>query len=515
MNRFELERRDFMQAMGGGALAAASVGLAMNLLPTAAEAAQPVTFPDTWDEELDFVIIGTGYAGYAAAIEIGRSGGAVTMLEKNPVIGGNSIISGGGFCCWTDKLQLRQKLNRGEDSADLHYQDILRGGDYYNIPDLARVMADGAPEAMNLLIEEGGLELRPVLNRIGGHSAYRGHVSSDSTGRPYIDAQTRIANKYNIKVRTENKVERIWRKDPQSPVEGIRVEVGGSRSKKNINIKVKKGLVIASGGFGSDVAMRSLFNPNITPAYNCTNQKNATGEMIRYAQSIGADVLQLCFIQLYPTADPDTGTLDAYALYPSRAPGNGGIFVNTKGVRFVSELGRRDVVSRAEIATGADRAYCIFSEAMLPKFTVPEDVEKGIKVKRVFKADTIAELAKTVGLPEKELENTVTQHNQFFADKKDPQFNKQFTPQMMPLDKGPFYIVAQWPAVHHCMGGLRINASGQVMDIWGDSIPNLYAGGEVTGGIHGANRLGGNAIPDALVFGKVAGAAAVAKAPKL
>jgi fumarate reductase flavoprotein subunit len=514
MNKFETDRRNFMQVMGGGALAAASAGLAMNLLPSRAEAAQPVAFPDKWDEELDFVVIGTGYAGYAAAIEIGRSGGSVTMLEKNPTIGGNSIISGGGFNCWTDKLQLRQKLNRGEDSAELHYQDTLKGGDYYNIPELVRVMVDGAPDAMNLLIEEGGLELRPVLNRIGGHSAYRGHVSSDGTGKTYMDAQEKIAKKYDIKVRTETKVSRIWRKSPLGPVEGIEVEAGGRRGKKNANIKVKRGLVIASGGFGRDVGMRSLFNPNITPAYNCTNQKNATGEMIRYAQAIGADVLQLCFIQLYPTADPDNGVLDAYALYPSRAPGNGGIFVNTKGVRFVSELERRDVVARAEIATGADRAYCIFTEAMIPKFTVPEEVAKGISVKRVFKADSIADLAKAAGLPEKELENTVTQHNQFFADKKDPQFNKPFTQQMMPLDKGPFYIVAQWPAVHHCMGGLRINAGGQVMDIWDDPIPNLYAAGEVAGGVHGSNRLGGNAIPDALVFGKVAGATAVAKAPK-
>ena len=512
MNTFEMNRREFLLSTGGGALAAASAGLAMNLLPAAAEAAQPIEFPDRWDEELDFVVIGTGYAGYAAATEIGKSGGAVTLIEKNSIIGGNSIISGGGFNCWTDKLQLRQKLNRGEDSAELHYQDTLKGGDYYNIPDLARVMVNGAPDAMNLLIEEGGLELRPVLNRIGGHSAYRGHVSSDGTGKPYLDAQVKIANTHGVKVRTENKVARIWRKDPQSPVEGIQVETGRRGQR---NIKVKKGLVIASGGFGNDVAMRSLFNPNITPAYNCTNQKNATGEMIRYAQSIGADVLQLCFIQLYPKADPDTGALDAYALYPSRAPGNGGIFVNAKGVRFVSELERRDVVSRAETATGADRAYCVFSEAMIPSFTVPEEVATGITVKRVFKSDTIAELARKAGLPEKELENTVKRHNQFFADKKDLQFNKPFTPQMMPQDKGPFYIVAQWPSVHHCMGGLRINASGQVMDIWGDPIPGLYAAGEGTGGVHGANRLGANAIPDALVFGKVAGAAAVAKAPKV
>ncbi len=511
MSKFEMDRRDFMQVMGGGAMAAASLGLAMNLLPTKAEAAQPVAFPDTWDEELDFVVVGSGYAGYAAAIEIGKGGGSVTILEKNPIIGGNSAISGGGFNCWTDKLQLRQKLNRGEDSADLHYKDTLKGGDYYNIPELVRVMVDGAPDAMNLLIDEGGLELRSVLNRIGGHSAYRGHVSSDGTGKPYTDAQEKIAKKYNVKVRTETKVSRIWRKDPQSPVEGIEIEAG-RRGKKNI--KVKKGLVIASGGFGNDIAMRSLFNPSIIPAYNCTNQKNATGEMIRYAQAIGADSLQMCFIQLYPTADPDTGTLDAYALYPSRAPGNGGIFVNTKGVRFVSELERRDVVARAEIATGADRAYCIFNEAMVSKFTLPEEVAKGVSVKRVIKADSVAELAKAAGLPEKEVENTVKQHNQFFADKKDPQFNKPFTAQMMPLDKGPFYIVAQWPAVHHCMGGLRINAGGQVMDIWGDPIPKLYAAGEVTGGVHGSNRLGANAIPDALVFGKVAGATAVAKAPK-
>jgi len=99
------------------------------------------------------------------------------------------------------------------------------------------------------------------------------------------------------------------------------------------------------------------------------------------------------------------------------------------------------------------------------------------------------------------------------ADKKDPQFNKPFTPHMTPLDKGPFYITAQWPSVHHTMGGLRINTSGQVMDIWGDPIPHLYAAGEVVGGVHGANRLGGNAIPDAHVFGKIAGATAVKKAP--
>lgn len=502
-----INRRTFMKFMGSGALTAASAGLAMNLLPTVAEAAQPLEFPAKWDEELDYVIIGSGFAGYAAAIEIGKNGKSATIIEKNSVTGGNSVINGGGFNSWTDMLNLREKLNRGEDSADLHFQDTLKGGDYYNIPELVRILVDNAPEAMNLLIREGDLQLRPVLNRIGGHSAYRGHVSIDGTGKPYLDAQKKIADNYDIKVRTGTKVTRIWRKDQLSPVEGIEVEA--RRGKRNI--KVKSGLILASGGFSNDIEMRSMFNPNVTPAYNSTNQKNATGEIIRYAQAIGADSLQLCFIQLYPTADPDTGTLDAFALFPSRAPGNGGIFVNTQGVRFVSELERRDVVSRAEIATGADRAFCIFNEAMITAFTVPEEVELGIKLGRVFKADTVAELAAKVNLPPAQVEQTVKEHNQFFADKKDPQFNKPFTSQMLPLDKGPFYIVPQWPAVHHTMGGLRINTSAQVIDLWGDPIPNLYAAGEVAGGVHGSNRLGANATADALVFGKVAGATAVSK----
>lgn len=508
MSKIEMDRRNFMKFMGGSALTAAAAGFAFNLLPTQAEAKEPVKFPQKWDEELEFVVIGSGFAGYSAAVEIGKNGKKVTILEKNSVTGGNSVINGGGFNAWTDKLKLREKLNRGDDSSELHLKDTLKGGDYYNMPELVKIMVEGAPVLMNLLIDEGGLELRPILNRIGGHSAYRGHVSIDGTGKPITDALKVMAAKNNVKVRTDTKVSWIWRKDSMGPVEGIEVET--RRGKKNI--KITGGLILASGGFGNDIKMRSMFNPNITAGYNCTNQKNATGEMLRYAQAIGADSLQLCFIQLYPTAEPKSGTLDAYALFPSRAPGNGGVFVNAKGERFVSELERRDVVARAEIATGAECAYCIFTEAMHPNFTIKEELEMGIKVGRVIKADTIAELATKAKLPVKQLEETIKQHNTFFEAKKDPQFNKPFTAQMMPIDKGPYYIVAQWPAVHHCMGGLRIDATAQVIDIWGDPIPKLYAAGEVTGGVHGTNRLGANATPDALVFGKVAGATAVAKA---
>lgn len=493
-----ISRRSFLQMVGStGAIAAAS-GLAFNVL--SAEASAIRTLPKKWDEEIEVVVIGSGFAGLSAAAEAASRGSNVVILEKMPIFGGNSIINGGGYNAWTDKFQLRQKLNRGNDSAELHLKDTLKGGDYYNDPQLVKMMVEGSPGALNWMIEEGGLQIKEVLNRIGGHSAYRGHVTLDGTGRGFVYALKKIADRYGVKIRLGTKVTSIWRKDAAGPVLGVEVE-----TRKGIrNIKISKALIITSGGFGRDIKMRQMFNPNITADFNCTNQPGATGEVIRYAQAIGADSLQLCFIQLYPTADPDSGTLDRYALYPSRSPGNGAVFVDKLGKRFVSELERRDVVARAEINTGMKRAFTVFGEKMIPKMTTMDEVNEGIAAGRVWKANTLAELAKKMDVPAVTLEDTITKHNRYFAEGKDPEFNKPFTPQMMALE-GPYYSVAQWPAVHHCMGGLRVDAKAQVIDIWGNPIPHLYAAGEVTGGIHGSNRLGANAGPDAVVFGRIAG----------
>ena len=495
-------RRSFIQMVGGaGALAGAS-GIALNFLAGSAEAAVPRSLPKQWDEEVDVLIIGSGFAGLSAAAEAAARGSQTLMIEKMPVMGGNSLISGGGFNAWTDKLQLRQNLKLGDDSADLHFQDTLKGGDFYNIPELVRIMVDNAPTALNWLLEEGDLKLKNVLIRIGGHSAYRDHVTLDGTGRGIIAALKKISERNGAtKVRLNTKVSWIWRADTAGPVLGVEVETG--RSKRNI--KIKKALVLAAGGFGRDVKMRQLFNPSLTAAYNSTNQPGATGEVLRYAQAIGADALQLAFIQLYPTAEPDTGVLDAYGLYPSRSPSFGGVFVNTQGKRFVSEMERRDVVARAEIDTRQKRAFNVFTEKMIPHITSPDEVKEGVTVGRVWKENTLAALAGKMGIPAAALEETIAKHNQYLKAGKDPDFNKPFTPYMMAIDQGPYYGIAQWPSVHHCMGGLRINTSAQVIDLWGDPIPRLYAAGEVAGGVHGSNRLGANAIPTAIVFGRIAG----------
>jgi fumarate reductase flavoprotein subunit len=174
---------------------------------------------------------------------------------------------------------------------------------------------------------------------------------------------------------------------------------------------------------------------------------------------------------------------------------------------------RRDVVSRAEMATGMKPTFSIFNEKMILKMGTKEEIEAGIARGRFVKADTVAELATKLGIPPENLTETVKKHNQYMKDNKDPEFNRNFTKVMIPLEEGPFYGIAQWPAIHHTMGGLRINTDAQVLDIWSKPIPRFYAAGEITGGIHGANRLGGNATPDATVFGRIAGVNAAKEKP--
>jgi len=497
----EITRRQLLKGAVTAGIVASAGTLALNLTQGEADAAEKKMLPRKWDETLDTVIIGSGFAGLAAAAEAAKGGAKVVIFEKMPVYGGNSVINGGEYNSWDDEFHLREKLKLGDDSVDLHTKDTIKGGDFYGIPELVQILTEGATPALNWMIDEGGTKLRNVLNRTGGHTAYRTHTCVEGVGRGYTEALKKIATSRGATMRLRTEVTWIWRADTNGPVLGLEVKEDGKKK----NIKIKRALILASGGFSRDIKMRQAFNPSIVPEFNCTNHMGATGETIRFAQAIGADALQLAFIQLYPYAEPGKGTLDAPAVYPFRGPGYGIVYVNRNGKRFVNELERRDVVSRAEIATGMKPTYSIFNERMIPKMGTKEEVEKGMARGRFVQANTLAELAGKINISADALVDTIKKHNQYLTDKKDPEFNKPINDVMMPIDEGPFYAIAQWPAVHHTMGGLRINRMTQVIDIWGAPIPRLFAAGEVTGGIHGSNRLGGNATPDAVVFGRIAG----------
>ena len=493
---------------GAVALGAMTVGsgLALNLAAPGAAEAMIKKLPAKWDETWDVVVVGSGFAGQAAAAEAAGGGAKVVVLEKMPTYGGNSIINGGVYAAWDSQFHYRQKLNLGDDSVKQHTDDTVKGGDYYNLPELVEVMAKGAAPALDWMINEGGAKVRPTVTRAGGHTAYRTHSAVAGVGREYTEALRKIAEKRGAKMVLGTEVTWIWRKDadPASPVLGVEVK----RGRRTLNIKAAKALILASGGFSRDLKMRLAHNPRLVDSFNCTNHPGATGEMIRYAQAVGADTLQMNFIQLYPFAEPETGILDTPAVYPFNGPGYGIVYVTKEGKRFVNELERRDVCAFAQINLGpnAKPTYSIFSDAMVLKMGGSYDeIKAGIAKGRFIQADTIAELAGKIKIPAAALTETINKHNKYIAEGKDPDFNKSMTKVMIPMEKGPFYAVSQWPAIHHCMGGLRINPNAQVVDVFGAVIPGFYAAGEVAGGVHGSNRLGSNAIPDAVSFGRVAG----------
>ncbi|MBA4392807.1 MAG: flavocytochrome c, partial [Desulfobacca sp.] len=178
-----LDRRNFLKA---GVAVAAATGLALNLGKGEAEGATR-KLPAKWDEEIEVVVIGSGFSGLAAAAEAAGKGAKTVILEKMPTYGGNSIINGGVYASWDSKMKFRQKFNLGEDSVKQHVNDSLKGGDFYNIPDLVTNMAEGAPDALNWMIDEGGCKLREAITRAGGHSAYRTHTVVEGVGRGFTE----------------------------------------------------------------------------------------------------------------------------------------------------------------------------------------------------------------------------------------------------------------------------------------------------------------------------------------
>jgi fumarate reductase flavoprotein subunit len=464
----------------------------------------PYALPGAWDEETDVVVVGTGLAGLSAANEAASAGLSVIIIEKMPYIGGNSSIAGGGYCAWDSKLKMREKLSLGDDSWQLHKEDTLRGGAYYGDPVLVETLVREAPFGLDWLID-AGVEFAETLPRIGGHSAHRSYQQRDGSGRKMVEAlRTRVVSN-GVEIRFETAVTRIFRRDAESPVSGVGVKTASGAS----NIRAKKAVILAAGGFGRDEDMRTAQKPSLPKDLHCNNHKGATGEVIRYAEAIGASAVQMSFIQLYPCASANTGGMDRFAFDCYSGTGYGLIYVSSDGVRFVNELGGRDEVSDAQLRGLNKPSWSILNARIFERLATPAAlIEKGVRSGRLVSADTIEELAGAVPMPGAALTGTVKRHNDYITSGVDPDFGKPVSDTMELLEEGPFYAIAQWPAIHYCMGGLAINEWAAVIDIWGNEIPGLCAAGEVTGGVHGANRLGGNALADCVVFGRRAGRAA-------
>lgn len=448
-------------------------------------------------QKKDVVVIGAGGAGLIAAIEAKNNGAQnVIVLEKMAFAGGNTLISGGEYAAPNNWVQVKKGL---KDSNDTFYNDILKGGDNEGNPKLVRVLADNALNGAEWLKDYINMTFEDRQMFFGGHSVERSLVPLGATGVEMISKLLAKAEELNIPVLYETPaVELIVDKGRVTGVKALSED-------KEYTFLAKDGVILASGGFGSNLEMRVKYNKDVDENILSTNTVGITGDGITMAEKIGAQLEDMPFIQTYPTCDPISGALLYFG--DVRLIG-GSILINQEGKRFVEELERRDVISMAIKNQTGNAAYPFCDEAQVKLSGVAEhhadEMNYLFNNKLLVKADTIKEAADFFGIDAAELEKTVEKYNQYAKDGKDLEFNKRG--KLTPFEaKGPFYIMKAVPAVHHTMGGVKIDENARVINTKGEIIKGLYGAGEVTGDIHGTNRLGSDAIADITVFGRIAG----------
>ena len=445
----------------------------------AAEAAAP-------RETVDVVVIGAGSAGLNAAIAAKRAGAKVVLLEMHSFAGGNSMLAAGGY----NAVGTPQQAKKGvKDNVDLYVKDTMKGGRGKNDPALVKILAEESAAGVKWL-EDMGADLSDV-KRSGGATVDRTHRPHGgmTVGPHIVDVLRAQATKEGVGARVNSRAVKLLL-DKDFKIAGVIVH-----GKHSGYYKIAaKAVVLATGGYGQNKEMIAVYRPTFK---DMTSSNNVTsmGDGIKMALNIGASMTDIDWVQAHPTVG-----LDSRILISETVRGVGAIMVNVKGARFVNELTTRDRASDAILHQPERRAWLVFDN----------DLYKSAKMVRGYdhlgmlkKADTVAELAKLCGMDAKTLEETVKSYNKYKKAGKDEAFGRPDMP--LGVEKAPFYAVAVAPGIHHTMGGVAITTESEVLDIQSRPIPGLYAAGEVTGGVHGFNRLGGNAIADTVVFGRRSG----------
>ena len=484
--------------------------------------------------DADIVVIGAGGAGMTAAITAADAGKKVVIVESQAMVGGNSVKATGGMNAAKTADQDENTFGEGAgvektlaaaanyadnaaitalaatvkeqwdayqanpqgyfDSVELFALDTMIGGKALNNPDLVNALVNNSAAAIEWL-RTINIDLTNVA-AFGGASVKRIHRPLDENGKvasvgayivPRFEAAVKARD--NVTLLLETTATQILT-NAEGAAAGI-VAQGKNGSKVTVNAKA---VIVAAGGFGANLPMVAKYNPALE-GFMTTNAPGIQGQGIAMAQEIGAATVDMDQIQIHPTVQADTAALITEGLR-----GDGAILVNANGERFIDEVGTRDVVSAAEIAQPGSFSWLVVDQKMVDASSV---IQGYIKRGFMFQGDSFEALAKELNVPAEAFAATMNKWNGFVAEKNDPDFGR--TSFANALDTAPFYAVKVTAGIHHTMGGLQINTQAQVLNAQGSVIPGLYAAGEVTGGVHGANRLGGNAVADIVVFGRIAG----------
>ena len=492
---------------------------------------------ETVSYDADVVVIGAGGAGMTAAMTAADAGQKVVILESQAMVGGNSARATGGMNAAKTVYQDENEFDQAAgvektlataaekyadnetitalaktvseqwaayqanptgyfDSVELMELDTMVGGKGINDPELVKTLCEGTADAIDWL-DENGITLHNVSS-FGGASVKRIHrpVNEEgkvvSVGAYMIPLLQENCEKRGIDIVLNTTVDTIL-----TDANGAAVGVSGTDKDGNTVVVNAKSVILATGGFGANLDMVTQYKPELA-GFMTTNAAGAQGQGIEMATAIGAGTVDMDQIQIHPTVEANTAALITEGLR-----GDGAILVNANGERFIDEVGTRDVVSAAEIAQPGSYSWLIVDQAMADASSV---IQGYIKKGYTKTGATYEELAKELDVDPAAFANTMETWNSYVEAKNDPDFGR--TSFANPLNNGPSYAIKVTAGVHHTMGGVTINSATEVLKEDGTVIPGLFAAGEVTGGVHGANRLGGTAVADFVVFGRIAGESA-------
>ena len=482
-------RRSFLK------LAAACTAPAFGSLAFAAPQTQ-----QKFDKVADVIVIGSGFAGLAAALEAKEKGASVMLLEKMPAYGGNSAINGGAFAVAGSPLQEKEGI---KDSPELMLQDMIKSGRGLSHVDLLKNIVYGTRPAFDFTVKYG-VKYKPFVQHFGGHSVPRIMQTVESTGggitRPLVEAAKNLGVDMHLGCAVTDLI-----LNNEGRVIGVKVLERHDYRKENSGVPqvygARKGVVAATGGFSQNVAFRMQQDPTLGPNLESTNHPGATGDVLIDLVDIGAGTRGLDYIQCIPGGVPGEKHAPNLFTHVDRF-----LFVNLDGKRFIKEDARRDVLRDAMLDQPKAIAWTIVDAdgfEQLKNSKGPEN-EVALKTGTLYYADSIEDLAKKIGVPANNLKEAVDTYNKAVDTKKDP-LGRAEGVLVNKIIKAPFYAGRVTMKRHHTMGGVIINKDAQVIDRRGNVVPGLYAAGEVTGGIHGTNRVGGNAMADIFTYGRIAG----------
>lgn len=458
------------------------------------------------EEDCDVCVVGSGGAAFAAAVTAAEAGKTVVMLEKMDIYGGNTNAGEGTLNAPDPERQQPMGI---EDSVDRFYEQTFTGGDETGDPALVRTLAEGALDAVHWMEAHGLVYEEEVFTAIGGLWC-RGHAphvekKGEQGGSYYVSHLKDAADATGkVTLYTDAKIEEILKDGDKV------VGVTGTRPSSGAEVRVTaKSVVIATGGYAQNAELAKEYDKRVTDVMPSSNVCSSTGDGLGLGEGAGAGLRNMELVQIHPLGDPQNGGVATFV-------GNwlgveNYVMVNDEGNRFVREDERRDTIADAILEQTNDEMWLLVDSTNIAEDRADEIAEL-VATGHSYQADSIDELADQIGVDAEALVKTVDGYNSCVQAGADTQITPGKELLGTEIMNPAYFASKRVPTIHYTMGGLCINTSAQVLTEAGDPIPNLFAAGEVTGGVQGSNRLGGNSFTDLIVFGRIAGASAVANA---